>query len=164
MQSTLPNGRGTVSPRSLHGVQAQFTVAMDDAYGHKIGPNDFDPDTIFPEIITLGNQLSAVLQKQFTPGQESAFEDHILHCLAGMVYGSNMIERAGNGPDITLKLCMAIFRGEDVPEDIGETEEEFLKLKKYLLRNNLPANTSAVLRNDPRTQVRPQRSHQKGHN
>lgn len=39
-----------------------------------------------------------------------------------MVYGSNVIERAGNGPDITLKLCMAIFRGEifrgeDIPED-----------------------------------------------
>ena len=146
MQSTLHIGRGTVSPRSLRGIQAQFTIAMDDAYDFKIGANDFDPDTIFPEIITLEKQLSAVLQRQFTPVQETAFEAHILQCLAGMVYGSNMIERAGNGRDITLKLCMAIFRGEEIPEDIGETEEEFLELKKNLLRNNLPANTSAVLR------------------
>ncbi|KAI9934004.1 hypothetical protein ASPWEDRAFT_168282 [Aspergillus wentii DTO 134E9] len=131
--------------QSLHGAQAQLTVVMDDAYDYKIGPNDFDPDTIFLEIITLGNQLSAALQK-LTPAQETAFETHILHCLASMVYGSNMIERAGSGPDITLKLCMAIFRGEEVPEDIGETDEEFLELKKKLLRENLPANTAAVLR------------------
>jgi fido (protein-threonine AMPylation protein) len=146
MRSTLHIGRGTVSPRSLYGIQAQFTVAIDDAYDYKIGANDFDPDTIFPEIITLGNQISEVLQNQLTSGQETAFEDHILHCLAGMVYGSNMIERAGNGPGVTLKLCLAIFRGEEIPEDIGETDEEFLELKRNLLRKYLPANTLAVLR------------------
>lgn len=146
MKSTFRIGRGTVSIRSLHGVQAQFTIAMDEAYNYKIGADDFDPDTIFPEIVTLGDQLSTVLQKKLSPGQQNAFEAHILDCLAGMVYGSNMIERAGNSAEITLKLCMAIFRGEEVPEDIGETEEEFLQLKKNLLRKNLPANPSAVLR------------------
>ncbi|KAJ5662103.1 uncharacterized protein N7477_009719 [Penicillium maclennaniae] len=146
MRSTLHTGSGTVSPRSLHGVQAQFKVAMDDSYDYNIGANDFDPDTIFPEIITLGNQLSTVLQNQLTSDQETALEDHILHCLADMVYGSNMIERVGNGYDITLKLCMAIFRGEEIPEDIGETEEEFLELKGNLLRKNLPANTLAILK------------------
>ena len=119
---------------------------MDDAYDYKIGTNDFDPDAIFPEILTLGNQLSTVLQKRLTPGQEAAFEGHILNCLAGMVYGSNVIERAGNDLEITFKLGMAIFRGEEIPEDIGETEEEFLELKRNLLRKNLPANTYAVLR------------------
>ncbi|KAJ5502055.1 hypothetical protein N7463_004929 [Penicillium fimorum] len=103
---------------------------MDEAYEYKIGTQDFDPDTIFLEIVTLGNQLSVILQKQLTPLQESEFENHILHCLATIVYGSNMIERAGSGSRITLKLCMAIFRGEEIPEDIGETEEEFLELKK----------------------------------
>lgn len=146
LKSTLRIGRGTVSVRSLHGVQAQFTIAMDDAYDYRIGPDDFDPETIFPEIVTLGDQLSAILQKNLSPGQQDAFEDHILDCLAGMVYGSNMIERAGNGADITLKLCMAIFRGEEIPEDIGETEEEYLELKKSLLRRNLPATHCAVLR------------------
>lgn len=118
---------------------------MDNAYGYNIGATDFDPNIIFPEIITLGNPLSAILQKQLKPVQEIAFENFILYCLASIVYGSNMIERAGSGPGITLKLCMAIFRSEEVSGDIRETEDEFLKLKKYLLRNNLPANTSAVL-------------------
>ena len=39
-----------------------------------------------------------------------------------------MIERAGSGPGITLKLCVTILCGE--AEDIGETEEEFLELKE----------------------------------
>ncbi|KAJ5208510.1 hypothetical protein N7449_002889 [Penicillium cf. viridicatum] len=139
MQSTFRFGQGTVSPRSLNRMQSQFTICLDEAYDYKIGTQDFDPDTIFPEIVTLGNQLSAILQKQLTPLQESEFENHVLHCLSTMVYGSNMIERAGSGSRITLKLCMAIFRGEEIPEDIGETEEE-------LLRNDMPANVSAVLR------------------
>ncbi|KAJ5565721.1 hypothetical protein N7535_007359 [Penicillium sp. DV-2018c] len=82
-------------------MQSRFTSCMDEAYDYKIGTQDFDPDTIFPEIITLGNQLSALLQKQLTPLQESEFENHVLHCLATIVYGSNMIERAGSGFKIT---------------------------------------------------------------
>lgn len=35
-----------------------------------------------------------------------------------MVYGSNKIEKAGSGSDITLKLCVAVFRGEEIPEEI----------------------------------------------
>ncbi|KAJ5554916.1 hypothetical protein N7461_003386 [Penicillium sp. DV-2018c] len=63
-------------------MQSQFTICMDEAHDYKIGTQDFDPDTIFPEIIALGNQLSALLQKQLTPLQESEFENHVLHCLA----------------------------------------------------------------------------------
>ncbi|KAJ5134009.1 hypothetical protein N7448_000970 [Penicillium atrosanguineum] len=55
MQSTLHVGRGIVSSASLHGVQAQFTIAMDDAYSYRIGATNFDPDIIFREIITLRN-------------------------------------------------------------------------------------------------------------
>ncbi|KAJ5918374.1 hypothetical protein N7454_010749 [Penicillium verhagenii] len=125
---------------------APLTVVMnDDAYDYKIGIHDFDPDAVYPEIFSLGNQLSAVFQKELSSNQQSAFKDHILDGLAGMVYGSNMIERVGNDSDITFKLCKAVFRGEEVPEEVGETEEEFLELKNNLLRKNLPANPCAVL-------------------
>ncbi|CAL5874355.1 uncharacterized protein PFLUO_LOCUS8651 [Penicillium psychrofluorescens] len=146
MRSTLRLGEGTVCARSLRGVETHFTIAMDSAYDYKILHQEFDPEAVFPEIVALGNQLSEVLQSHLTSEQEAAFEDHILDCLARMVYGSNMIERAGAGSQITLKLCHAIFRGEKIPEDIGETDEEFLTLKQSLVRNNLPADTSAVLR------------------
>ena len=142
MQSTFRVGHETVSPGSLYGIQApELKVAMDEAYDYKIGANEFDPDIVFPEVLTLSNQISTILQ-QLTPAQEAKFEEHILHCLSSMIYGSNMIERVGGDSDITLKLCMAIFNGEELPEDIGETEEEFLELKE---RSSYPATCQQIL-------------------
>lgn len=78
------------------------------------------------EIIKLKNQMSEVLQSQPDPADEDALEDTIFNSLVSMVYGSNMIERAGCDSETTWKLCMAIFKGQAVPEDIGETSEEML--------------------------------------
>lgn len=85
---------------------------------------DFDPEIVYPEIIKLENQMSEVLQSQPDPADEDALEDTILNSLVSMVYGSNMIERAGCDSETTWKLCMAIAKGQAVPEDIGETSEE----------------------------------------
>ncbi|KAJ5635719.1 uncharacterized protein N7484_009032 [Penicillium longicatenatum] len=60
-----------------------------------------------------------------------------------MVYGSNMIEHAGNSYEVTLKLCMAIFRDGEIRDAI--TEDELLELEEYLQRKNLPANLCAVI-------------------
>ncbi|KAF4769678.1 hypothetical protein N7455_006557 [Penicillium solitum] len=57
-----------------------------------------------------------------------------------------MIDPAGSGPGITLKLCVAILRGEaEEIGEIGETEEEFLELKEKRLRDDLPVNIFARL-------------------
>lgn len=147
MQSTFRHGNGTVSGRSWHGVETQFTIAMDDdSYECKIGFDDFDPDEAYPEIISLGNELSAIFKNPLTSDQESAFDNYTLECLAHMVYGSNMIEHVDADYGITVKLCVAIFRGEDAPEDIGERDADYAALKERLMRQNLTANTSAVLR------------------
>ncbi|KAJ5804661.1 uncharacterized protein N7518_000964 [Penicillium psychrosexuale] len=143
MQSTFRVGYGTVSPRSLYGIQApELKVAMDEAYHYKIGANEFDPGVVFPEVLTLSNQLSTILH-QLTPAQETKFENHILHCLASMVYGSNMIERAGGDSDSTFGLCTAIFLGKAVegPEEIEEMKEEF-----QIPYNKLLADISPALR------------------
>lgn len=146
MQSTFRHGNGSVTARSWHGVETQFTIAMDDAYEYKIGFNDFDPDEVYPEIVSLGNELSTMFP--LTPAQESAFDEYILERLARMVYGSNMIEQVGADLSITIRLCMAIFRGEDVPDDIdvGERDADYVALKQSLIRQNLPTNASAILR------------------
>ena len=123
MQSTFRIGNGTACPRSIRGAQAQFTISMDKAYDYKIDWNEFDPKATFPEITSLSDEFSAVLQKKPIPAQETEFENHILKCLATMAYGSNMIERAGGSSQVTSKLCLAVFRGEEVPGNVGETEE-----------------------------------------
>ncbi|KAI1837427.1 hypothetical protein DTO006G1_2905 [Penicillium roqueforti] len=124
MQSTFRIGHGTVSPRSLYGIQVpELKVALNEAYHYKIGAYEFDPDVVFPEVLTLSNQLSTILQ-QLTPAQETKFENHILHCLA-----------------THLALCTAIFLGKAVegPEEIEETKEEFQLPYHKLLGDISPA-------------------------
>ncbi|KAK3683370.1 fido domain-containing protein [Podospora appendiculata] len=71
----------------------------------------------------------------------------MLDSLCMMVFGSNRIETAGGGLDITTKLCRGIFRGESVPETIDEEDDpDYQALKHHLINNNLPADTSYVLR------------------
>ncbi|KAJ5893367.1 hypothetical protein N7495_005058 [Penicillium taxi] len=98
---------------------------MDDAYAYEIGQDDFDPGNALAEIITLGNYLSGHFQSRLSSQEEASLEEKILSSLALMVYGSNMLELAGLEIGVTLKLSMAIFRGEEAPEDIGETTKEF---------------------------------------
>lgn len=47
-----------------------------------------------------------------------------------MVYGSNMIERAGSDFGITFKLCMEVFHGEAMPEETGEGDEDYIILDR----------------------------------
>ncbi|OOQ88718.1 hypothetical protein PEBR_11160 [Penicillium brasilianum] len=145
MKSTLRLGHGTVS-RSVRGIETKFTITQDEVYDYKIAHEDFDPDLVFPEMVKLGNQLQDILQARLDPEQEAAFENHILECLVRMVYGSNMIEHAGAGLDITWKLCMKIFQGEQVPEDIGEQDEEYRRIKEERMRDKLSTSGAAVLR------------------
>lgn len=148
MLSTLRLGNGTVCARSLRGIEIKLTIAMDDTYDHKIGYrlrpwNDL-------------RQNGGTWQPSSWPcnlnlhDQEAVLENHIFQCLARMVYGSNMIERAGSSSSITSKLCIAVFRDEEVPKEIGETEEEFLELKQALIRKNLPADAIVVPTQSPR--------------
>lgn len=144
MKSTLRLGHGTVS-RSVRGMETKFTITQDEVYDYKIAHEDFDPDLVFPEMVKLGNQLQDILQARLDPELEAAFENHILECLVRMVYGSNMIEHAGAGLDITWKLCMKIFQGEQVPEDIEERDEEYMRIKEERMRDKLSTSTAAVL-------------------
>ncbi|CAI7566910.1 unnamed protein product [Penicillium discolor] len=129
-----------MSARALRRVETYFTVAMEDSYEFKIAHEDFEPETVFHEVATFANELSDLFKTELTPRQEAAFENHILHSLAWMVYGSNKIEKAGSSSDITLELCVAVFR------EIEEQDQEYLSLKESLTHQHLPADTSAVLR------------------
>ncbi|KAJ9488886.1 hypothetical protein VN97_g4417 [Penicillium thymicola] len=146
MESTLPLGQTTMSARTLRGVETYSTVVTEDLYESKIVHDDFEPEIIFREVATLANELSDLFKIELTPRQEVAFKNHILHSLAWMVYGSNKIEKAGSSPDITLELCVAVFRGEEIPEEIEDQDREYLSLKESLIYQHLPADTSAVLR------------------
>ncbi|KAJ5808388.1 hypothetical protein N7474_009657 [Penicillium riverlandense] len=152
MTLASPSSHGFSGPINLgklilHFMQSKtlLPMTMEDAYANNIGLQEFDLYHNLPFMMQLQLVVFAGI-KRLPSSQEAAVEHQILDCLARMVYGSNMIEHAGRDLDITLKLCLATFGGEEIPEDIGETNEEFLALKQHLMQQNLPSNTSKVLR------------------
>ncbi|KAH6650447.1 fido domain-containing protein [Chaetomium tenue] len=66
--------------------------------------------------------------------------------LIRLVYGSNMIESAGNTLKITLKLCQAVFRGEGISTDIEERDPEYQEQLEHLVAANRPAGRQHVIR------------------
>ncbi|KAJ5713867.1 uncharacterized protein N7483_011048 [Penicillium malachiteum] len=103
-------------------------------YKYNILTDDFDPDAVFPEILTLKDQLSNII-----------FEDYILECLTAMIYGSNMIEDAGCSLDVTSEFCKSIFSGQDSSkyENHGGLCSE---IEDYLSQNNRPKELADIQR------------------
>ncbi|KAK1998639.1 fic/DOC family protein [Colletotrichum falcatum] len=105
-----------------------MTIRADDIYLQYA--KDQDPRKLFDKASTW---LSAIQDKEIN--EENT--DHVLKethdSIIRAIFGSNMIERAGLGWDITLHLCQKIFSGEDVaefPERSPEYESELLEMYK----------------------------------
>ncbi|CAG7930234.1 unnamed protein product [Penicillium olsonii] len=145
MKSTMLK-HNSVTANSLHGVKGHLTISMEEAYDYKIAHEEFDPEVVYPEVVQLGNQISNILEAELAPEDECAFEEHIVGSLAAMVYGSHLIEKAGGDFHITLKLCTAVLKGENAPEQLGEDSEEFRALENSNLHEGLPKSKSAILR------------------
>lgn len=143
MKSTFHRD-GSLKARTVRGIETSFTIAMDDAYDYNI-IGELDPDDLHEELLKHTNEVCHLMQN-LTPARDVAVDDHLADLLSRLVFGSNMIENAGAGFDVTYKLCQAIFRGEKIPEDFGERDEDYQTMKKDLLRRDLPANYQFVLR------------------
>jgi fido (protein-threonine AMPylation protein) len=143
MKATMLPG-ASIRARSARGLKATFTIAMDEAYDYNI-LGDIDPDILFKELKAYASDIVDAM-KSLTPVEDAVIDEHLVDVLARIVFGSNMIEAAGSGRDVTLELCEKIFRGEEVPEEIEERDSEYAALKANLLRKNLPGDIEAVLR------------------
>ena len=98
-------------------------IAMDGAYDYNIMDGELDADDIFPHIIKLSDELPTILQGHLTPEQAAAMDDHLVECLARMVFGSNKIEDAGGDYDITLKHIPLKTAGKDDAKLPNDGEE-----------------------------------------
>lgn len=141
MASTLL-GNGSVRAKSLRGVEASFTISMDEAYDYNI-LGEVDPDDLHAELQRYANGIAKVVSNMKSSAE--AMDDYLVDMLSRMVFSSNMIEGAGAGLDITFKLCRAVFQGE-VIDEIQERDAEYDILKQDLMRKNIPHGMEAVLR------------------
>ncbi|KAK5663906.1 hypothetical protein OQA88_117 [Cercophora sp. LCS_1] len=145
MQDSILRG-SSIRARSLR-AEASFTISMGDAYDYNILGDELDPDDLHREMLRYSADIAEILQAQPpSPEVEASADNHVLEVLSRMVFGSNYIERAGAGLDITLKLCQAIFRGETIPDTIDERDPEYETLKRELVQKGMPATTPFVLR------------------
>jgi len=73
-------------------------------------------------------------------------EDYIADTLARVVYGSNLIERAGSTLEVTTAISNKIFRGHNPPEEeITQRDAEYHEIRTDLLERNQPATHVDVL-------------------
>lgn len=118
-----------------------------DGYDYNLLGDEFDPDDLYDEMLKHNQVLAESLQSANPADNTSNIVDEfMLDVLSKMIFGSNYIEQAGAGLDITLKLCHAIFHGETVPDEITERDPEYQALKEDLARQGLPAGTPAIIR------------------
>jgi hypothetical protein len=98
---------------------------MDDTYEHKIGHTGFEPETIYAKMVALGNRVPDLCNVNLH-NQEAVLENHILQCLARIVYGSNIIGRAGTSSSITSKLLHSgYFVKRKWPRRLGKSKRNF---------------------------------------
>jgi fido (protein-threonine AMPylation protein) len=118
----------------------QFTIRLGQHLREEAERQHFVADPA--EII---DKVRAGSQRNSSAKSFEAWED-LERALARLVYGSNMIESAGNSLNITAKLCRAVFRGEEVNIDIDERDAEYKGHLEHLLAANRPTGHEHAIR------------------
>ncbi|KAF4456014.1 Filamentation induced protein by cAMP/death on curing [Fusarium austroafricanum] len=118
--------------------EVPLTIRADTSY--RTYEADQDPKALFEKATRY---LGSMRDVERTPEQQEvlikATHDSIIHA----IFGSNRIEGAGLGYDVTLHLCRKILRGEPVPEvEERDPDYESKLLELY--------NQDKTLRNLPR--------------
>ncbi|KAK2060275.1 fic/DOC family protein [Colletotrichum caudatum] len=115
-----------------------MTIRADDIYLQYA--KDQDPQKLFDKAATW---LSVIQGKAIDGDNAELVLKETNDSIIRAIFGSNMIERAGLGWDITVHLCRKIFSGEDVaefPERSPQYESELLEMyRKQSGLKNKPA-------------------------
>ncbi|OBT67781.1 hypothetical protein VE03_03457 [Pseudogymnoascus sp. 23342-1-I1] len=121
---------------------------MDSAYDYySLSKIDEDPDDLFDKTCSLFEEVRDMMESENLPqARKTAYEEHTIDTMATMIYGSNMIEKAGSTESITLKLCKDIFAGLTVSPEIPDNHPDYSATHAHLIHQNLPANHEAITR------------------
>ncbi|KAF5603102.1 hypothetical protein FPCIR_1600 [Fusarium pseudocircinatum] len=58
--------------------------------------------------------------------------NNIMEVLSRMIYGSNMISKAGGSLSTTYRICYAVFQGQQIPEQIAENDFEYKEIREHM--------------------------------
>lgn len=121
---------------------------MDSVYDYySLSKIDEDPDDLFEKTCGFFEEVREMIESEnLSHARETAYEEHTIDTMAAMIFGSNMIEKAGSTEDITLKLCKDIFAGVTVPPEIPDSHPDYLPTRTHLLHQNLDASHHSITR------------------
>ncbi|KAK3378766.1 hypothetical protein B0T24DRAFT_589392 [Lasiosphaeria ovina] len=103
LQAILPDG-------SIYAGEASFAISMADEYDYNILGDDDDQDDLHGEFVKLSVNLAQNLQSRPPDAMDGSLAESDDTFEDGG--GSNFIESADAGLDITTKICHSIFKGE----------------------------------------------------
>ncbi|UPL03324.1 hypothetical protein LCI18_014258 [Fusarium solani-melongenae] len=109
---------------------SRLTIVQDEAYEYN-SLGEMDPDDLHSEFRECLHDAMT-----WTTSKHDILDEYLIDLLSRMIFGSNMIEDAEGGLEITLKLCGAILRGQHVPDEDRHTDHEVLE--DHLRRKGLP--------------------------
>lgn len=108
---------------------------------------DKDPDDLFEKTRSFFEEVQEIMgSENLSQARKTAYEEHSIAIMAAMIFGSNMIEKAGSSENITQKLCKDIFTGVPVASEIPLTHPDCLAMLTHILRQDLPPTHKSINR------------------
>ncbi|PNP80061.1 hypothetical protein FNYG_06771 [Fusarium nygamai] len=71
--------------------------------------------------------------------------NNIMEVLSRMIYGSNMISKAGGSLPTTYRICYAVFQGQQIPEEIAENDFEYKEIREHMEFRQIPVSHESIL-------------------
>ncbi|KAK3364732.1 fido domain-containing protein [Lasiosphaeria ovina] len=127
LRSAISKGWPAASRDAATSEELFMTIRADNVYREY--QKDQDPKKLYEKAANwFGNIQSTIMDEQ----QQDVIMKEIQESMIRAIFGSNMIERAGLGLDITINLCRQVFAGEEelrvIEERDPEYQNELLKL------------------------------------
>ncbi|KFY00276.1 hypothetical protein O988_03400 [Pseudogymnoascus sp. VKM F-3808] len=108
---------------------------------------DEDPDDLLEKTCGSFDEVQRMMEiENLSQARAAAYEEYIIDTMAAMIFGSNMIEKAGSTEDISMKLCKVIFAGFTVPPEIPSNHPDYTATGAHLLHQNLDASHESITR------------------
>ncbi|KAH7416660.1 fido domain-containing protein [Cadophora sp. MPI-SDFR-AT-0126] len=125
--------------------EVQFTIKMNN--GYRVYSNS-DPYNLATDLFNdLSNDILEIRNKADDPKMSDVMSEEITSAMMELVFSSNLIERAGLGYGITIKICQKIFEGGHVDaRDFDERSPEYTRWLQDLAARNNPTNKAHIIR------------------
>ncbi|KAI9869666.1 MAG: hypothetical protein M1830_005237, partial [Pleopsidium flavum] len=135
-----PNWSGSLSQGS-GSASLPFTIRMSSDYiVHSSNP---DPKAQFEEAQKYFLDIQCLYAKDPVSASES-IQKTLVEEMSNVIFGSNKIERAGEDLLGTMKICQAIFRGEQVDEFDERSPNYQRHLEKFVMRKTGAEHDSMI--------------------